>query len=168
MLVSIHIRACGVCAHALVLCAGTHTEARGRHGVFYSVTLCFMGRCLSLNRKVGWWLGHPSNFPGFTPNGAEVTGTSPATPGFSPRAGMRAQDLMLAQQAFLPPSHLSSPRVSTAFFFFFLNCSCLFWDRVSLWLTWNSICRSRRSLTHRELPASAPLVLVSKRVPHLP
>ena len=119
MHVSIHVCACVVCACVLVLvCMYPHRSPRTTWSVLLYHSLLY--EMESLTELEGrWWPGNPSDFPAFTPNSTEGTGTSTATPGFSLGAGKRAQNLMLAKEAFLPPSHLSeSPCVSTDFFFF--------------------------------------------------
>lgn len=65
MLVSV-VCVCLWCVHTCT-CAHAPTQRAEDDMECFSVTLCFMGPRLSLNQKVGWWWGNPSNLPVFIP-----------------------------------------------------------------------------------------------------
>lgn len=142
---------CGVCVCLWCMhtctCAHAPTQRAEDDMECFSVTLCFMGPRLSLNQKLGWWWGNPSNLPVFTPRWYRHQHSHTRHPSWCWKA--------------CPASVLShwvtSPALVFLWTFFYCYC-CLFWDRVSLW---SPIWPGTRFIDHagleliRDFPASA-------------
>ena len=145
--------ACSVCTHVckcLYMCV--HTESRGRHGIFYSITLCLRRQSLSLNLKVSWWPGSPGRLPVFR---------SPQRWGYRPQhSHTRHFTWVLGCKPRLTGSHInsSSPlshRFSPWCFCGLAVVAVVFRQGISV-LPWlNSHCRPDCPLMHRDPPVSA-------------